>query len=311
MPRIALILNGHKDDRGFVQEGYEGALTARDSLGFDLDLIESTKGSGEILRDEVEAAVKRGARGVIVHGSRADAALDEVAHLYPDCAFLSPGGPAEGPNVWNYAVRHYEAAFLAGILSGRMTRSGTVGHLSGVFISPGKKGRAAYVDGVRTADPSVGILTGFCGNQDDPALAAEWVSGQARRGTDIVFTMLNHGRSGAIDACRAHGIRQIGNIRDWCAEEPDIFIGSVISRHGWSIRAWIADLLAERLEPGRDLHPGLETPDAVGLTVGQDVPAAVHDEIEAYREEIVAGRRTVKTTYDGPEFTPDTERNIA
>ncbi|MEV8468824.1 BMP family protein [Fluviibacterium sp. DFM31] len=311
MSRIALILNGYKDDRGFVQEGYEGALAARESLGFDLDLIDFTKGSEELLRDEVEQAVKRGASGVIVHGSRADAALQDVARTYPDCAFLSPGGQAEGPNVWNYAVRHFEAAFLAGILAGRMTRSGVVGHLSGVFISPGKKGRAAYVDGVRTADPAVEVLTGFCGNQDDPALAAAWITAQAQQGADIIFTMLNFGRSGAVDACRTQGIHQIGNIRDWCAEEPDVFIGSAISRHGWSIRTWIADLLADRLEPGRNLHPGLETPEAVDLIVGKDIPGAVLDEIAAYREDIVAGRRVVETTYDGPEFMPDMTLNTA
>lgn len=128
--------------------------------------------------------------------------------------------------------------------------------------------------GVRAANSSAQVVTGFCGNQDDPELAARWIEAEAKAGADIVFTMLNYGRSGAIAACRSAGIKQIGNIRDWCAEEPDVFLGSALSRHGWSIRAWTADLLAGRLEPGRNLHPGLEEPAAVGLSLGASVPKA-------------------------------------
>lgn len=310
MPRIAFIMNGRHNDLGFVQEGFEGVLAARGAMGFDLDVVEFTTGSAELLNDKVEAAVTRGADAVIVHGSRADGALDAVAPRYPDCAFLSPGGRADGPNMWNYAIRHYEAAFLAGALAGRMTRTGTVGHLSGVFISPGKKGRAAYVDGVRTVAPDVEIITGFCGNQDDPKLAARWVSAEAQAGADVIFTMLNFGRYGAIDACREAGIKQIGNIRDWCVQEPDVFLGSALSRHGWSIQAWTSDFLAGKLEPGRNLHPGLEETTAVGLAICKSVPKAIREEIEILREEIVAGRRSVATTYDGPEFQPNTELDM-
>ncbi len=302
--RIALILNGRHNDRGFVQEGYEGALRARDELGFDLEIIEFHRKDAAALEDLVAASVARGADGVIVHGSRADAAVEAVAARNPRCRFLSPGGRAEGDNVWNYAIRHFEAAYLGGVLAGRMTRTGTVGHLSGVFISPGKKGRAAYVSGVRDAAPEVQVLTGFCGDQDDPYLADRWMDAQAEAGADIVFTMLNYGRSGAIAACRRRGIRQIGNIRDWTAEDPEVFLGSVLSRHGWSIRAWIEDFLADRLETGRNRHPGLEVPEAVGLSLAADVPMELRAELDAVRADIAAGRRKIALDYDGPEFAP-------
>jgi len=303
--RVVLILNGRHDDRGFVQEGYEGALRASRDHGFHLEVVEYISKSPYGLQQQVEKAAKKGALGVIVHGSRADAAVDAVAPKYPDCSFLSPGGRAAGTNVWNYAVRHFEAAYLAGVLAARSTRSGTVGHLSGVFISPGRKGRAAYVDGVRAIDPSIRIVTGFCGDQDDPKLAERWIDAEAKVGADIIFTMLNYGRTGAIDACRAHGIHQIGNIRNWCNEEPDVFIGSALSRHSWSIRNWIGDLLTGKLESGHNLHPGLEVPEAVGLAIGQGVVEEIRDEIAEIAAEIVAGTRVVNTDYDGPEFSPD------
>jgi len=302
--RIALILNGRHNDRGFVQEGYEGMLAARSAFGFDLEIIEYHQKNSEGLEALVDAAARRGADGIVVHGSRADAAVEAVARHYPHCRFLSPGGRAEGSNVWNYAIRHYEGAYLAGVLAGRMSKTGIVAHLSGVFISPGKKGRAAFVNGVKAVAPQVEVLTGFCGDQDDPYLADRWVTAQAKAGADTVFTMLNFGRSGAIAACRKCGIRQIGNIRDWCAEDPEIFMGSVVTRHGWSIRAWTEDLLNDRLVAGKNRHPGLEVPEAVRLSTTPDVPVEVIAEIEQIGTEISAGRREVGTEYDGSEFEP-------
>jgi hypothetical protein len=49
---------------------------------------------------------------------------------------------------------------------------------------------------------------------------------------DIIFTMLNAGRYGATEACREGGARQIGNVRDWIALVPDVFIASAIAELG-------------------------------------------------------------------------------
>lgn len=302
--RFALILNGRHNDRGFVQEGYEGMLDARSRYGFDLEILEYHDKDAAGLETLIEAAADRGAKGIVVHGSRADASVEAVAARYPDCRFLSPGGRAEGPNVWNYAIRHYDCAYLAGVLAGRMSRTRKVAHLSGVFISPGKKGRAAFVDGVKAVGPDIEVLTGFCGDQDNPYLADRWVTAQAEAGADVIFTMLNFGRSGAIAACRRAGIRQIGNIRDWSADEPEVFLGSVVTRHGWSICAWAEDLLNDRLVSGKNQHPGLEVPEALRLATAPDVPDEVVNEIDLISSEIVSGKRTVKTVYDGPEFAP-------
>ena len=304
MPDIVLILNGRKTDRGFVQEGFDGAQRAVARLNLTLEVVEHTSGDAEALEHHVAQAAASGARGVIVHGSRADAPIERIAPTAPHVAFLSPGGHAAGANVWNYAVRHYEAAFLAGVLAARLTMTGTVAHLSGVPIAPGKRGRAAFVDGVRHVDPGLRVLTGFCGTQDDPALARTWTEAQIARGADVQFTMLNFGRTGAIEACRAAGIRQIGNIRDWTQEEPDVFAASAIARHGWSIDAWLADLVAGGLRPGVNRSAGLDTPEAVRLALHPAIPAALRAQIDTAADAIIAGEIAIADSYDGPEFNP-------
>jgi len=300
--KVRAILVGHRDDRGFVQAGYEGLLRAKDDLSLDLTIGEHRAHDAAQLAGEVQAAAD-GADVVIVHGSRADAAIDANAPKFPGVTFFSAGGYAEGPNVWNYALLHYQAAFLGGIAAARLTKTGTVGHLSGVPIAPGKRGRAAFAHGVRFADPKVRLVTGFCGNQDQPELARKWIEGEIAQGADVIFTMLNYGRIGAIEACREAGVKQIGNIRDWTKDEPDVFVASAIADHGWSIRRFLADLAAGNVKSGVNIHAGLEVPEAVRLATGPGVENVCGSEIRAVATKIVTGEIEISPTYDGEEFT--------
>jgi basic membrane protein A and related proteins len=298
---VNAILVGHRNDRGFVQAGYEGLLRAKDELGLELTVSEHHAHDATALEAEVAAAA-RSAAAVIVHGSRADAAIEANAAKFPGVRFFSAGGYAEEKNVWNYALLHYQAAFLAGVIAARLTTTGIVGHLSGVPIAPGKRGRAAYAHGVRFADPKVRVVTGFCGNQDQPELARKWTEGEIAEGVDVIFTMLNFGRIGAIEACRAAGVKQIGNISDWPRIEPDVFVASAIADHGWSIRRWLQDLVAGKLEAGINIHAGLESPDAVRLALGGEAEKHA-DEIRQLAARIVAGEIQIAPTYEGPEFS--------
>ena len=253
---VVAILVGARADRGFVQSGYEGLRRAEAELGLSVRFIDHTEFDAALLERRVRDAGASQPDAVIVHGSKSEAAVEAVAPSVPNVPFLVTGGHLTLANVWGYPVKHYQAAFLAGLLAAKMTRTGVVGHLSGVPIRAGKFGRAAFAQGVHTADAGVRLVTGFCGNQDDAELAKQWTQGEIDRGVDVLFTMLNFGRTGAIEACRSNGIKQIGNIRDWTVEEPDVFIGSAIANHGRAVFRWLQDLAQGKLRPMRTSNWG-------------------------------------------------------
>lgn len=302
--RVTAIFNGHRSDGGYVQEGVEGLERAKRKLDLDLSIVDHTNGDSLKLVELVRIAAQKDVDAIIVHGSRADGAIEEVAPDFPSSRFFSAGGYAKGENIWNYGVRHYEAAFLAGILAARLTKSGIVGHLSGVKIIPGERGRAAYVHGVKYANPEADIVTGFCGNQDDPELARAWTEDQLATGMDVQFTMLNFGRRGAVAACREADAYHIGNVRDLPAEQPDLFVASSIAAHGWSIEAWLTDIAEGTIKAGVNRRAGLETPSAVRLALGPSVSDTIRDEIDAVARLVIAGEIEIASTYDGDEFSP-------
>jgi len=246
----------------------------------------------------------RAADGVVFVGGQGNLAVPDIAADMPGRQFAIVQGAHMGPNLASYDVRQEESAFLAGVLAARLTRTGVVAHLSGHRVRPGLKGRAAFVAGVRHVAPDLRVLTGFCGSQDDSAVTRHWTAAQADAGADMQFTMLNAARQGAIDACRATGMRQIGNVLDWVAQEPDVFCGSALARIDRGVERAIADMLAGHV-PSEVVEIGLAAgDDSIGMALH---PAIVADHAKAIADtaaSIAAGGLKVPEDYDGPEFEP-------
>lgn len=298
------VFTGRVDDGGFVESGYQGAALAQREFGFQFDYVEGIT----IDTPALVAAVEQGLRGqpdfVVIHGGRSNEAMELLAPRYPEVKFLSTHGERCGPNFSAYTIGQPQSAFLAGALAGLMTQSGVVGHLSGIRIPPGLRSRVAWAAGVRATNAQARIVTCFCGTQDDHEVARRVTLAEIDAGVDILYTMLNTGRSGAIDACRERGIVQIGNARDWTRVDPNVFIAAAIADTGRLVYDWLARVLADPDAPGTLQELGLEDARAVRLEMSSMVPAAVRARIDELSAMLVQTRPHWGIEYDGTEFVP-------
>jgi basic membrane protein A len=236
---------------------------------------------------------------VIAHGGQGEAGVLAVAPRFPRTAFAVTQGRIAGPNIACFEVLQEQSAFLAGALAGWWMPGRIAAHLSGERVPPGLRGRAGFAAGLAHARPDAALLTGFCGDQHDPALAERWTRAQAAEGAAVQFAMLDGGRAGAIAACLATGMRAIGNVRDWTAEDP-VFLASAVADNGMTIEAAIAAFLADRFE---DRRIGLEDP-AVRLALSREVTPPLAARLDALREEVLAGQVQVPEAYGGAEWAP-------
>lgn len=296
------VFAGRVDDGGFIESGFQGARAACVRFGLRFTHVTDVA----IETDALVAAIDVGAAGapdlMLVHGGRSDAAVASAAPRHPGIRFLSTHGEEAGPNFSCFTIAQPESAFLAGVLAGLLTRSGTVGHLSGIRIAPGLRSRAAYAAGVRHANPNAKLLTCFCGTQEDNSVTYRAARAEINAGADVIYTMLNGGRRGAIEACREGRVRQIGNVRDWTTVEPDVFIGAAIADTGRLVHAWIEDVLSGRLVAGELRKLGLEDHEAVRLAMAPGVPDEIRSTVDAIAVRIRAGLIALPLEYDGAEF---------
>ncbi|TEA76988.1 BMP family protein [Allopusillimonas ginsengisoli] len=302
-PKVAALFCGSTSDGGFMQAGYEGLMLAQRRLGVTASYLDKVANETEAQAAGLEKLAAAKPDLIIAHGGQNNKAAERVAAAHPDILFVVTQGSVTGSNLSSYDVLQEESAWLGGAYAAMMTRTGVIGHQSGIRVPPGLRGRAAYADGAFTVNPKIKLLTNFSGAQDDIALADRVTRAQAKAGADIIFTMLNAGRSGTTEACRALGIKQIGNVADWVARDPEVFIGSAYADVGIGVFEACKDVVNNTFKRGEIFKVGLQNPEAVRLIMSEQTPEDVKQRIEAYRKQILSGEIHVKKQYGGPEFT--------
>lgn len=299
--KIAVFFVGEVHDAGFNASALAGAEASR-SLA-DITIISGVRYDQDAIRERLAKVVPE-VDGLVFIGGQGNITTPEIAAKYPDKRFAIVQGHSHGPNLASYDVRQEDSAFLAGVLAAKLTKKGTVGHLSGHRVPPGLKGRAAFVAGVMHESPQVKVLTGFCGTQDDSQVTQAWASAEIAAGADIIFTMLNGARTGAIEACRAGGAQQIGNALDWVKVDPEVFVGSAIARIDLGVARAISDM-AENVTPDQIVEFGLADGDFVSLSMGVAVGPEVRGRVADVAEAIRTGKISIPSSYDGAEFEPE------
>lgn len=297
--KICVLFVGKVQDAGFNACALRGADHIASWPDVVVEIVGDVPFEADAMRTALTGAASRN-DAVIFIGGQGNAVVPDVAQAHPKASFAVVQGDVSGPNLASYEVLQEQSAFLAGCLAAQLTQTGIVGHLSGHRVTPGLKGRAAYVAGVQYVDPKVRVLTGFCGTQDDNEIAKSWALAEIEKGADLIFTMLNGAREGVIDACRHTGTRQIGNVLDWVETNPDDFVASAIAQIDLAVRHAAADLITQHVPSNVEAFGLAEG--AVTLSLGEQVPAHVTEHITKTGELVAAGKVGILTRYQGPEF---------
>lgn len=301
--RIGVFFVGEINDDGFNASAVAGTRLARSNGVAELLVISGVPYDHALIRRRLDEVVPD-CDGLIFVGGQGNEVTPAVAAQWPGKRFAIVQGHRTMANLASYDVRQEDSAFLAGVLAARLTRTGTVAHLSGHRVAPGLKGRAAFAAGVKYGNPSVCLLSAFCGSQDDADIAARWAEAELAAGADVLFTMLNAGRKGATRACRGAGARQIGNAMDWVRIDPEIFVASAIARIDLGVQRAIDDM-AKGMTPGDVVSLGLVDGDFVSLSIGGGVPASVVADIAEAEQRLRNGSISVPVDFDGVEFMPE------
>lgn len=300
--KISMLVPGRIDDGGFMESGYLGLVQTEERFQAQVQFTDAVLPEPEALASALRKLAADEPALVFAHGGQCSEATALVAPEFPNTQFVVVQGFVTGDNLSSYEVLQEQSAWLGGAAAGLLTQTQMVGHISGIRVRPGLKGRAAFADGLRYTNPNAEFLTIFCGDQDNTELAKAVAMAEIDAGADIIFTMLNAGREGAIAACQERGVYQIGNVRDWYPDAPDVFIASAIANVSMASVLATEDYLNGELRGNKLRRIGLEVPEAVSLAMAPTVPTEIRAEVESLTQKIVAGEIIIPEEYEGPEF---------
>ena len=153
----------------------------------------------------------------------------EVAADYPETAFVmgSSGGPS-GDNFGVFGTWNHDGAYLAGMLAGKMTKTGVVGSVGAMPIPEVNMLINAFAAGVKAVNPDAKHLVTFIGTFFDPPKAREAGLAQIDAGADILFGE----RIGTADAAKERGILSVGSLIDYTPRYPETVFANAL----WGFR---------------------------------------------------------------------------
>lgn len=289
---VALLTPGPISDAGWNAGAYEGVKAIEKELGAPISHVQ-VKAPSEF-EEQFRAYAAKGTRLVFGHGFEFQDAAARVAKEYPNTVFVTTSGSKTAPNLAPIVFELEQAAYLCGLVSGRMTKNGKAGMVGGLELPSIKSTFLAYEAGFVAGHPGGTARPVYTGSFEDVAGAKAAALALADQGCDFLFQNADAAALGVFKGAEERGIRAFGTNKNQNALSPAVLASAVIDMP----RAFVetARRVKDGTFDGRPLRYGLSSgvisfvwnPAALA-----SVPPAVVEEARSVEEKIRAGTLVV------------------
>ena len=293
--QIAVVVPGSRTNQGWDQQGADAADVVAEELGIQAVVAENA-GYDDItpvLRD-LEAG---GADLISCHASGYQTVCAEFAAETGIPVAVTELQSAIVPGlVSSIDPLANEATYLAGVLAGEVTESGTVGVVVSGEPPTWNYMTVGFAEGLAATNPDATMLYNVIGEAayDDAAGASAATEQQIAAGADVIFGMGDGASFGMIQAIEDHNAQDgaskvwfIDVIGDKSAEHGDALLSSVLFDYSGVYRQMIEDLAAGTF--GASYVMDVENGGVRLLDLPEDLPQETKDAVAAAQEAIIAG----------------------
>jgi simple sugar transport system substrate-binding protein/basic membrane protein A len=186
---VGFIFVGPKDDFGYNQAAYDGAMAVKEDFP-DLKVLtqENVPETDEASRI-MEAMIAKGAKIIFATSyGHLDPAM-KVAADHPDVAVVQQGNFIKGDlpaNAGTYFGTVYEPVYLAGIAAGKSTKTNKLGYVYAFPIPQTIANIDAFELGAQSVNPKAETYVVNTSNWCDPAKQAEAAKSLLSQGVDVI-----------------------------------------------------------------------------------------------------------------------------
>jgi basic membrane lipoprotein Med (substrate-binding protein (PBP1-ABC) superfamily) len=307
--KVGVVLDAGGDtDKGFNEYTLAGARGAAEAAGLEFEHVVSGSPSDQ------ERNVARAAEDsdlVITVGFPMAEATAKVAREHPDTQFAiidtayfpglgcpdsvddcytEEGGLA---NITSLVFAEDEVGYLAGVLAGCMSETGTVGVVAGMEIPPVVRFVTGYQNGARSVKPDIVTLSEYIPDFNDPETGR--VVGQSfiSQGVDVIFGAGGNTGNGGLLAAHEAGLMAIGVDVDQYFTYPDVqttLLSSASKKVDVAAATVVEQFAAGQLKGG--IQVAALANNGVGLAPFHDwdgkIPQECKDRVKAAEEAIKA-----------------------
>jgi basic membrane lipoprotein Med (substrate-binding protein (PBP1-ABC) superfamily) len=291
--RVALLTPGPISDQAWNGGAYAGLQRIKDSLGANVSHIQ-TKTPAEF-DENFRLYGEQGYALVFGHGFEYQDAAQRVAPDFPKTIYVTTSGNRTGANLAGLEFAFEDGAYLAGIVAGATSKTGTIGAIGGQEIPPVRRSFHAFEAGAKSVNPAVKVITSYIGNWDDATAGKEQALAQIGRGADIIFQNADAAGLGIFQAAReTQSVRVFGANSDQNGVAPEVVLGSVVIDLPHAFLLVAREVKAGTFQP-RVISLGMKT-DVVQLVLNprlrNTIPASALAAVDSVTTRLVAGTFT-------------------
>ena len=211
----------------------------------------------------------------------------KVAKTFPNTKFEHATGYKTDRNVGVYNARFYEGRYLAGIVAGRMTKSGTAGYVAAFPIPEVVMGINAFMRGMRSVNPKAQVRVVWTSSWYDPGREREAAETLVSQGADV---LTHHTDSTAtVQAAEAKQVYAIAYHSDMSKYGPRAHLTAVTHQWGDYYTRTVSSAIAGTWKPGM-LWGGIKEGMIRMAPFNPVVPKDVQDIVARTGSDIAAGR---------------------
>lgn len=288
--KIAMITDvAGVNDQSFNQSAWEGLQKAKKELGVEVSYLESKQDSDYMTN--LETLVDQDTDLILGVGMKLADAIKEGAELYPEQKFVIVDETYDPvpENVKGILFNSQEAAYLVGLVAGKMTKTNNVGFIGGMELPVIDTFKYGFMAGVKAANPDAEVQAQYANSFTDQAKGKAIANQMYSKGADIVFTAGGDVGTGAIEAAKEAGKFAIGVDRDQSDLSPENVMTSAIKRVDIGVFETVKELVENKFPGGTTKIYGLDE-SAVGIAdttknlVPQDIIDFVNQQAEKFQK---------------------------
>jgi basic membrane lipoprotein Med (substrate-binding protein (PBP1-ABC) superfamily) len=239
--KVALLTPGNVNDSGWSAIANRGLEAIKKELGAETSQ-QVTKDAA--IKDAMRSYGQDGYHLVIGHGFEYNEPAVEVAKDFGKTIFVSSSGGGSSANAGAFRFYLEEGFYLAGMIAGKMSKTGKVAMIGGPDVPSIRSTFKAFEAGAKESNPAVVVITKFTGKNDDVAAAKQATLQAIDEGADILIHQTNSAVTGFVSACEEKKVWAFGANEDQNKLSKQIIASAVIAAE----KPFVA--LAKRVQEG-------------------------------------------------------------
>ncbi|XQU68121.1 Nucleoside-binding protein [Cupriavidus sp. H18C1] len=166
----------------------------------------------------------------------------KVAREFPDVRFEHATGFKTAENLAQYDVRTYEGAYLAGVVAGKMSKTGKMGVVASVPIPEVIRNIDSFALGARSVNPNATVKVVWVNKWFDPGKEREAATTLIGQGVDML--MQNTDSAAVVQTAQEKGVHAFGWDSDMSKFGPKAHLAASVISWGVYYNKVVGDVLS-------------------------------------------------------------------